>query len=116
VFLAACGSDDAESTSTAPEESDYCADLAELVGVLDSGGTIGGYDDVLTELVDESPADHASTWSLLLTLSDEPFSYDNFNPAIDSLDRLSPELDAMCPGLDEIVVDDDGRVRSYPTD
>jgi hypothetical protein len=84
--------------------------------VLDDGGTIGEYNELLTGVVDESPAGHASTWSLLLTLSEEPFSYDNFNPAVDSLERLVPELDVACPGLSEMIVDDAGRVRSYPKD
>ena len=116
VFLAACGDEEVESTSTASEEADYCADLDALISVLDDGGTIGEYDELLTAVVDESPADHASTWSLLLTLSEESFSYDNFNPAVDSLEHLGPELDATCPDLDEVIVDDSGRVRSYPTD
>jgi len=84
--------------------------------VLDDGGTIGEYNELLTAVVDKSPADHASTWSLLLTLSEEPFSYDNFNPAVDSLEQLDPELDTTCPGLREMIVDDSGRVRSYRTD
>lgn len=116
MFLAACGADDVESSSTAADDSGYCADLDALMGVLDDGGTTGEYDELLTRVVDESPADHASTWSLLLTLSEEPFSYDNFNPAVDSLERLGPELDTTCPGLGEMIVDDSGRVRSYPTD
>jgi hypothetical protein len=115
TLLAACGADDVESTSTA-SDADYCVDLAALLGVLDDGRTIGEYDELLTGVVDESPADHASTWSLLLTLSEEPFTYDNFNPAVDSLERLLPELEGTCPDLGEMIVDDDGRVRSYPTD
>lgn len=116
TFLAACGADEVESTSTAFEESGYCADLDALIGVLEDGGTLGEYNELLTAVVDESPPDHASTWSLLLTLSEEPFSYDNFNPAVDSLEQLGPELDTTCPGLGEMIVDDSGRVRSYPTD
>jgi hypothetical protein len=115
MFLAACGADTVDSTSTTSEGSGYCADLAALIVVLDDGGTIGKYNELLTGVVDESPAGHASTWSLLLTLSEEPFSYDNFNPAVDSLERLVPELDVACPGLSEMIVDDAGRVRSYPT-
>jgi hypothetical protein len=116
VFLTACGSDTVESTSTTSEQSGYCANVAALIDVLDDGGTIGDYNELLTAVADESPADHASTWSLLLTLSEEPFSYDNFNPAIDSLERLVPQLDVACPGLGEMIVDDAGRVRSFPTD
>lgn len=116
LFLTACGSDTVESTSTTSEEAGYCADLAAFIVVLDDGGTIDEYNELSTAVADESPADHASTWSLLLTLSEEPFSYDNFNPAIDSLERLVPELDAACPRLGEMIVDDAGRVRSSPTD
>ena len=116
VFLTACGSDTVESTSTSTEQSGYCANVAVLIVVLDDGGTIGDYDELLTAVAEEGPADHASTWSLLLTLSEEPFSYDNFNPAIDSLERLVPELGAACPGLGEMIFDDAGRVRSFPTD
>ena len=83
--------------------------------MLDDGGTIDEYNEQLAGVLDESPADHASTWSLLLTLSEESFSYDNFNPAVDSLELLGPELETTCPGLGEIIVDDSGRVRSYPT-
>ena len=115
-FLAACRGDEVESTSTAVEASGYCADLDALIGVLDDGGTISEYNELLTRIVDESPADHASTWSLLLTLSEESFSYDIFNPAVDSLEQLGPEFDTTCPHLDEMIVDDSGRVRSYPTD
>jgi hypothetical protein len=126
LFLAACGADTAAttstaststaSTSTASEGSGYCADLAALIRVLDDGGTIGEYHELLTSVVDASPAEHAATWSRLLTLSEEAFSYDNFNPAIDSLERLDPGLAATCPDLGEMIVDDAGRVRSYPTD
>ena len=115
-FLAACGADEVESTSTALEESSYCAELDALIRLLDDGGTIGEYNELLTAVVDESPAGHASTWSLLLTLSEESFSYDNFNPAVDSLEQLGPDLDTTCPGLGEMIVDDSGRLRSYPTD
>jgi hypothetical protein len=116
VFVAACGADTDQSASTTPDESDYCAELAALIRVLDDDGTIGEYNELLTIVVDESPASHTPTWSLLLTLSEEPFSYDNFNPAVDSLEQLGPELSATCPVLDGMIVDDDGRVRSYPTD
>ena len=116
VFMAACGAGTDDIGSTTSDESDYCADLAALIRVLDDDGTIGEYDELLTSVVDGSPANHTPTWSLLLTLSEEPFSYDNFNPAVDSLERLGPELSATCPRLGEMTVDDDGRVRSYPTD
>jgi hypothetical protein len=116
LLLAACRTDRVESTSTSSEESGYCADLAALIDVLGGGDTIGEYNELLNSVVDESPAGHASTWSLLLTLSVEPFSYDNFNRAVDSLERLDPELDATCPRLGPMIVDDAGRVRSYATD
>jgi hypothetical protein len=115
-FLAACGADMVESSSTASEESGYCADLDALIAVLDDGGTIDEYNELLTGVVDESPAGHTPTWSLLLTLSEGPFSYDNFNPAVDSLDRLAPGLATTCPDLDAMIVDDFGRIRSYPTE
>lgn len=119
MIVVSCGAESNEVASTTTDESDesdYCADLAALVRVLDDGGTSGEYDELLTTLVAASPPDHTPTWSLLLTLSEERFSYDNFNPAVDSLERLGPELSATCPGLGEFIVDDDGRVRSYPAE
>jgi hypothetical protein len=121
VVAASCGSTDDESrVSGAGEsttgESNYCAHVDELARVLDGGGSVDEYDEVINRIVVESPADHVATWSLMRELSEEPFSYDNFNPAVDSLERLSPDLDAACPELRPFIVDDSGRVRSYPTE
>ena len=103
-------------TATAPTESSYCADVDELTGLLNDGGSVEEYNEVLNRIVDESPVGHALTWSLMLVLSEEPFSYDNFNPAVDSLERLDPDLNATCAGLQPMIVDDSGRIRSWPTD
>lgn len=113
IVAAACGADDEGVAATAASgESGYCDQVAALIGVLDDGGTVGEYNELLAGVAAASPADHTVTWALLLTVSTEPFSYDNFNPAVDSLDRLAPELETACPGLGQIVVDDDGRVRT----
>ena len=111
-----CGSGDDQSTATAPTESSYCVDVDELTGLLEGGGSVEEYNGLLNRIVDESPDGHALTWSLMLVLSVEPFSYDNFNPAVDSLERLGPDLDATCAGLQPMIVDDSGRIRSWPTD
>ena len=116
LFLTGCGSADDQSTATTPTESTYCADVDELTGLLEGGGSVDEYDEVLTRIIDESPDGHALTWSLMLVLSEEPFSYDNFNPAVDSLERLGPDLDTTCAGLQPMIVDDSGRIRSWPAD
>jgi hypothetical protein len=116
LVVTACGSDDDQSSATTSTASSYCADVDELTGLLDGGGTVEDYDELLTRIVDEAPDDHALTWSLMLVLSDEPFTYDNFNPAVDSLERLGPDLDATCADLQPMIVDDSGRIRSWPTD
>lgn len=116
LVFTACGADDDRSTAAPPIESSYCADVDELTGLLEGGGSVEEYNELLTSVVDESPDGHALTWSLMLVLSEEPFSYDNFNPAVDSLERLGPDLDATCPGVQPMIVDDSGRIRSWPTD
>jgi hypothetical protein len=114
--LTACGAGNDEPTATTPTESSYCADVDELTGLLAGGGSVEDYDELLTRIVEESPDGHTLTWSLMLVLSEEPFSYDNFNPAVDSLERLGPDLDATCPGLDPMIVDDSGRIGPWPTE
>jgi hypothetical protein len=116
LVVTACGSDGDQSSATTSSASSYCADVDELTGLLDGGGTVEDYDELLTRIVDESPDGHDLTWSLMLVLSDEPFTYDNFNPAVDSLERLGPDLDATCADLQPMIVDDSGRIRSWPTD
>ena len=108
----------AEDESGAPSTSDstYCDDLGELTGLLDGGGTVEEYNALMSRIVDESPVDHETTWSLMLVLSEEPFSYDNFNPALDSLDRIGPDLEVACAELPPMIVDDSGRIRSWPTE
>lgn len=108
----ACSSDGSDRPAATEESATaaYCADLVELMGLLDDGGTVAEYNALLAEIVDESPVGHGDAWALMLTLSEEPFTYDNFNPAVDALDRL--DLDSTCPGLlERLVVDDSGRVR-----
>lgn len=115
VLASACRADGDQSTATTPDESNYCADLGDLIRLLADGGTIDEYNELMTRIVEESPADHAPTWSLMLALSEETFSYDNFNPAVDSLEQLDPDLSVTCAGLGQRIVDDAGRVRSFPT-
>jgi hypothetical protein len=115
LVVTACGAADDQSSATTSTASTYCADVDELTGLLDGGATVEEYDELLTRIVDESPDGHAPTWSLMLVLSEEPFTYDNFNPAIDSLERLGPDLDATCADLQPMIVDDSGRIRSWPT-
>ena len=115
--LASCSSsndDAAPVETTAPAESTYCTDLAELTTVIDDGGAESRYNQLLQQIVDEGPPEHADAWSLMLTLSVEPFTYENFNPALDSLDEIGADLEATCPRLGRFIVDDDGRVRSFP--
>lgn len=83
------------------------------MSVLDDGGSDSDYDAALRSVVDASPTSHREAWTLMLTLSSEEFDYENFNPAVDALDAISPELDAMCSGTDWMVVGDDGRVRDF---
>lgn len=116
LVVASCGSGDDGSAVTGTTASSYCADVGQLAGLLEGGGSVEDYDELLTRIVDESPDGHAPTWSLMLVLSEEPFDYDNFNPAVDSLERLGPDLEATCPDLRPIIVDDSGRIGSWPTD
>jgi hypothetical protein len=115
TLAAACGSGDDDTTVTTPDQSGYCEQLGSLLGVLDGGGTVAEYNALLTRVVAGSPAGHTDAWARLLTLSEEPFSYDNFNSAVDTLERIEPEFEVTCPGLARLIVDDDGRVRSFPT-
>ena len=128
LLLAACGSgaDDAAPanmsatvtaatvTAATVAPTAYCDDLADVARILDGGGSVADYNGLLVRIAAEAPTDHADTWGLMLRLSEESFSYENFNPAIDSLDRISAELNSMCPGFDRVIVDDDGRMRLQP--
>ena len=108
----ACSSDSSgrqPGDTQASDVSTYCTNVADLMGLLDGGASVADYDALLATIVDESPADHAGAWALMLTLSEEPFTYENFNPALDALDAI--DLDDTCAGLEPLVVDDDGRVR-----
>ena len=101
------------SCAAGSEESSYCADLSNVLKTLDQGGTEADYNQLLARIVDESPSEHAQTWALMLKLSQDPFTYDNFNPAVDSLDRISVDLKSTCSGLDRMIVDDAGRMRQW---
>jgi hypothetical protein len=114
VVMVSMGLASAGACTEPGEESSYCADLADLVQVLDGGGSKAEYDQLLGDVVEASPPAHAKTWALFQTLSREPFDYANFNPAVDSLDDIADELDSTCPGLDRVIVDDDGRLRQLP--
>jgi hypothetical protein len=107
IVLGACGIG-ADGAS-----EDYCAEVRTLMSVLDDGGSVSDYDTALERVVDASPTSHREAWTLMLTLSQEEFDYENFNPALDALDAISPELDSTCSGTDWLVVDDDGRVRDF---
>lgn len=107
IVLGACSANE-DSTNM-----DYCTEVRELMSVLDGGGSISDYDAALERVVDASPTNHREAWTLMLTLSEEEFDYENFNPAVDALDAIFPELDSMCSGTDWLVVGDDGRVRDF---
>jgi len=119
ILLGSCGasSDDVVSSrnSVAAEETGYCDDLIGAAQILDGGGTEAEYNDLLLRVAAHSPPDHADTWVLMSRLSEEPFSYENFNTATDSLDQISDDLDSTCPGLDRMFVDDGGRMRMQPS-
>lgn len=120
MVIASCGSGGTEDvpSSGSPDEgaNGYCATVESAAAVLDAGGSDRDYHELLRRAAAEGPAAHADTWQLMRTLSEEPFDYDNFNSALDSLDRITPSLDAMCAGLDAVVVDDDGRLRMLTPD
>lgn len=119
VLDGACGSDH-ESTSgdTAGTEGPvaYCAEIDSLMSVLDGGGSAADYDAALIRVSDVSPPEHETAWALLLALSQEPFDYENFNPAVDALDGISADLDANCSGIDRMIVDDAGRLMRLQPD
>ncbi len=83
--------------------------MLQLTQVLDEQG-VAAYDELLANVIANSPAEHVEAWTLMLELSQEPFSYENFNPAVDSLERIAPDLTAKCSGPELFVVDDAGRV------
>ena len=121
LAVTACGGSSQQSDSqtshieeeqTSSSLSNYCDDVLELMNILNEGGTINAYDQLLTELVAESPAAHTDTWTLLLKLSQESFTYENFNPAVDSLESIFPDLESRCPELERMIVNDNGRVTS----
>ncbi len=136
VLLGACGSDGNESTNgdsaatsghsdaadadadadADAEKAGYCAGIHNLMSVLDTGGSASDYDAALIRVSNASPPDHGGVWALLLTLSQEPFDYENFNPAVDALDAISADIEATCSGVDRLIIDDDGRVRQLQPD
>ena len=89
----------------------YCDGLLSAAQILDDGGSEAEYNDLLLRVAAESPSDHSETWFLMSKLSEEPFTYDNFNVAIDSLDQISDDLNSTCSGLALMFVDDGGRMR-----
>ncbi len=101
--------------------SGYCGALVALIGLERSDGSMAKLDyepryrTLLQAVIDESPPQHTPTWELFVTLVDEPFTYDNFNPAVDSLEQIEAELNASCPGVESMLVDDDGRLTSWLT-
>lgn len=105
VVLTACGAADEAGPP------DYCAEIRNAMSILDDGGSVAEYDAALARVADASPADHRKAWDLMLTLSREPFDYENFNPAVDALDDISADLDSTCPATERMIVDDDGRIR-----
>lgn len=129
VLLGACASGDSDSVSgdTAASSADvavdqdrgtevYCDEIREMMSVLGRGGSVPEYDAALSRVADAAPADHREAWRLLLTVSQEPFDYENFNPAVDALDEIFPDLDATCTGLGRMIVDDDGRITELQPD
>ena len=99
----------------------YCEALIALIGLERPDEGTGDHDDerryrtLLQAVHDESPPEHKPTWDLFSILADEPFSYDNFNPAVDSLEQIGAELSAGCPGAESVLVDEDGRLISWST-
>jgi hypothetical protein len=117
VSAAGCGTAARDSDSPAPVTTPaaaYCADVDELTQVLTDGGSVSRYDEILRRVVAGSPPEHQASWALLLSVSEEPFSYERFGRAADSFEQTAPMLAATCPDLDPwIVIDDDGRLRVY---
>lgn len=114
ILLGSCATstdDVAPSVSVADQETGCCDSIMSAAQILDDGGSEVEYNNLLRRVAAESPSSHAETWLLMSVLSEEPFSYENFNPAIDSLDRISDDLNSTCSGLDRMFVDGDGRMR-----
>lgn len=106
LFCASCNSSGAEAS--------YCAEIETAARVIPNGGTVAEYNTQLALVLDASPADHADTWQLMLTLSREPFTYENFNPALDSIDEISAEIRADCGAVYErVIVDNSGRLSEW---
>lgn len=101
--------------------SGYCGALVALIGLERTDGPMAEleyerrYRTLLQAVIDQSPPEHTPTWELFVTLIDEPFTYNNFNPAVDSLDQIGVELKTSCPGVELMLVDDDGRLTSWLT-
>lgn len=93
----------------------YCDAVIGLMGAPRSDGEIVDVDDYerrLAKVFVLTPHADRRAWALMLRLSEEPFSYENFNPAIDELEGIVPRLERTClRGLgDQVAVDDSGRI------
>lgn len=93
----------------------YCDAVIALMRAPRSDGEVVHVDDYerrLAKVLVLTPHADRRTWRLLLELSEEPFSYENFNPAIDEFETIAPKLERTClRGLgDQVAVDDSGRV------
>lgn len=102
--------DGADEGEAEPDEPD---DEREAFEPLEELARVAAYDRLITQVQELAPAEHARAWELLAAVSEEPFSYDRFNPAVDELERIDDDLEARCPSLGRFVVDDHGRLTRW---
>jgi hypothetical protein len=88
-------------------------DDGEATEPLEELARVAAYDRLITQVHELAPTEHARAWELLAAVSEEPFSYDRFNPAVDELERIDTDLEARCPDLGRFVVDDHGRLTRW---
>ncbi len=99
-----------ETSDTSQNSSEtYCEAIDELSKALAAGG-VPAYDQSLAAVVASAPDGDKEAWRLMQTLSLEPFSYENFNPAVDSIEAILPRLEAECEIEGPLIINADGRV------
>ncbi|MGI9609455.1 MAG: hypothetical protein ACR2NL_04085 [Acidimicrobiia bacterium] len=94
-----------------PPLDDYCGSVVRAISVAEDESD----DSYLNELglvLALAPNEHVEMWELLYRVVDEPFTYDNFNPAADEADRVLPAVENQCPDLPPAVINDDGRLTA----
>jgi len=97
---------------SAPSDA-YCEWVIRTVS-LDEGTEPAVYLGELNQARSLAPNEHVEMWKLLSRVVDEPFSYDNFNPAADETDRVLPMVIDLCADLPPVVINDDGRLITHP--